>query len=191
VTGSIALALAGFVVLALAAAARAALEKRGRWRAFFTAAARAEVLFVSLLILTLVALGAVQIFLRNFFNSGLMWADPLMRHIVLWLGATGAAYASARVRHISVDALTRVLPAGLRPARRWVVYGATAVAAYLLAIAAARLVIDERAFGEVAFLGVRAWVAQLILPAAFLLITYRTILSILLAHEPAEAGTET
>lgn len=188
--GANALALAGFALLALLAAARAALEKRGRGHAFFAAAGRAEVLFVALLIFTLVALGATQIFLRNFFNSGLLWADPLMRHIVLWLGACGAALASARVRHISVDALTRLLPARLRPARRVIVYGVTAVATWILAVATVRLVISEREFGEVAFFGVRTWVAQLILPGAFALITYRTILSILLGREPAEAGTE-
>jgi C4-dicarboxylate transporter DctQ subunit len=113
-----------------------------------------------------------------------------MRHIVLWLGACGAALASARVRHISVDALTRVLPDRLRPARRTIVYTATAVAAYLLAISTVRLVIDEREFGEIAFLGVRTWVAQLILPAAFALITYRTLLGVFLGREPAEPAEE-
>ncbi len=183
-------ALAGFLLLLALAAGRAALERRGRGVAFFDAAGRAEVLFVALLLLTLVALGATQIFLRNFFNSGLLWADPLMRHIVLWLGACGAALASARVRHISVDALTRVLPARLRPGRRVIVYTATAIAAYLLAISTVRLVIDEREFGEIAFLGVHTWVAQLILPAAFVLIAYRTLLGIFLAREPAETAEE-
>jgi len=156
----------------------------------FVLAGRVEVLFVALLILALVALGATQIFLRNFFNSGLLWADPLMRHIVLWIGACGAALASAHVRHISVDALTRVLPARFRPARRAIVYGATAAAPYILAIATVRLVIDEREFGEIAFLGIHTWMAQLILPAAFGLITYRTLLSILLGREAPETGVE-
>ncbi|HEX5132122.1 MAG TPA: TRAP transporter small permease subunit [Candidatus Krumholzibacteria bacterium] len=184
------LALAGFALLAALAFARAMLERRNRGHAVFAAAGSAEILFIGLLIGTLVVLGAVQIFLRNAFNSGLLWADPLMRHIVLWLGASGAALASARMRHISVDALTRVLPDSFRPARRVVVYLATAVAAYLLAIATVRLVIDERSFGEVAFLGVHTWVLQLILPGAFVLITYRSILALLLGREPAETARE-
>lgn len=188
-TGAAATALAGFVVIAALAAARAALERRGRGNAFFAAAGRLEVLFVALLILALVALGAIQIFLRNFFNSGLLWADPMMRHIVLWLGASGAALASARMRHISVDALTRVLPASLRPLRRTIVYGATSVATYLLVVSTVRLVADEREFGEVAFLGLRTWVLQLILPGAFTLITYRTLVGVMLGREPVESGT--
>ncbi len=185
-----ALALSGFAVLVVLAAVRASLEKRGRAMALFQTAGRIEVFFVALLILTLVVLGAIQIFLRNFFNSGLLWADPMMRHIVLWLGATGAALASARMRHISVDALTRVLPAAVRPARRAIVFGATAVATYLLVIATTRLVIDEREFGEVAFLGLRTWVLQLVLPGAFSLITYRTLLGVMLGREPVESGVE-
>jgi TRAP-type C4-dicarboxylate transport system permease small subunit len=181
-----ALAISGFILLFVLAFARAALEKRGVGGRVFAAAGGAEVLFVSLLIFTLVALGATQIFLRNAFNSGLLWADPMMRHIVLWLGASGAALASARVRHISVDALTRVLPDAMRPARRVIVYGATAIAAYLLVISTMRLVIDERAFGEVAFLGIHTWMLQAILPAAFALITYRTFLAILLGRESSD-----
>jgi TRAP-type C4-dicarboxylate transport system permease small subunit len=190
VSGSALIALAGFVVLAALAAGRAALDRRAGARAVFDAAGRAEVLFIALLLVTLVILGVTQILLRNLFDSGLLWADPLMRHIVLWLGAAGAAFASGRMRHISVDALTRVLPAHLRPARRVIVHTVTAAAAYALAIATVRLVVDERSFGEVAFLGVRTWVLQLILPAAFVLMTYRAMLALLLGREPAEAAVE-
>ena len=184
------IAVAGFVLIAAAAAARAGLERRDRARRLFHLAGRLEVGAVASLLGTLVALGAVQILLRNLFHSGLLWADPLMRHIVLWLGAMGAALASAHMRHITVDALSRLLPASWKPARRLVVYGATAVIAYVLAVATARLVVDERQFGDVAFLGIRTWVTQLILPACFALIAYRSLLAIFLQWEPAEAGAE-
>jgi len=182
--------VAGFALLAALAAVRARLERHAGARALFLAAGRLEIGVVALLLASLVILGAAQIFLRNAFDSGLMWADPVMRHILLWLGAMGAMLAAARMNHITVDALSRILPPSLKPARRWVVYGATAVVAYVLAIAAARLVIDERLYGDVAFLGVRTWVLQLILPAAFFVITYRTLLAIFLGREPAETGVE-
>ena len=180
----------GFVGLVALAAVRAYLERSPSARRVFAAAMHVEVGVVSLMLLTLVFLGCAQILLRNAFNSGWLWADPLMRHIVLWLGALGAALASARLRHISVDALSRVLPATLHGARRLVVYGFTAVAAYALLISTIRLVIDERDFGEVAFLGVRTWVLQLILPIAFGIITYRTALALFLGREPAESALE-
>jgi TRAP-type C4-dicarboxylate transport system permease small subunit len=183
-------AIGGFVLLAALAALRARLDRHAGARAVFAWMGRVEIGFIVLLLAALVIAGAAQILLRNVFHSGLLWADPLMRHIVLWLGAMGATLAAARMNHITVDALSRVLPPRLKPARRAVVYGATAAAAYMLAIAAVRLVIDEREFGDVAFLGIRTWVMQLILPACFFVITYRTLLAIFLAREPAEAGTE-
>jgi C4-dicarboxylate transporter DctQ subunit len=180
----------GFVGLVVLAALRGGLERSPRARRFFAATGRVEIAVVALMLVALVFLGCAQIFLRNAFHSGWLWADPLMRHIVLWLGALGAALASARMRHISVDALSRLLPASALPLRRLIVYGVTAAVAYALTVATVRLVVDERGFGEVAFLGVRTWVLQLILPAAFAIITYRTLLAIFLGRESVESGLE-
>ncbi len=178
----------GFLAIVAMAGLRATLEKSARARRFFDVTMRIEVGVLALMLLALVVLGCAQIVLRNAFNSGILWADPLMRHLVLWLGALGAALASARMRHISVDALSRLLPRSALPTRRAVVYGVTAVAAYMLMIATIRLIVDERSFGDVAFLGVRTWVLQLILPLSFALIAYRTLLAIFLARESDESG---
>lgn len=142
-TKSALLLVLGFVALVALAALRASLERAPRARRFFSITERVEVGVIALMLLALVVLGCTQILLRNVFSSGLLWADPLMRHLVLALGALGAAMASARMRHISVDALSRTLPASLLPLRRLVVYGLTAVVAYALMIAAMRLVADE------------------------------------------------
>jgi len=182
--------IAGFLIVRGLAWVRARLDGHRGMRRAADASHAVELGLVALLLGTLVVLGAAQIFLRNAFNSGLLWADPLMRHIVLWLGALGAALASARMNHITVDALSRVMPPRFKPARRFVVYGATAIASWVLTIAATRLVRDERSYGEMAFLGVQTWVLQLILPAAFAIVTYRSLLAILLAREPAELGED-
>lgn len=184
------LVAAVFAVLIMLAALRARLDRNDGARRIFDFFWRIEIAFVVVLVASLVVLGTTQIVLRNVLHSGLLWADPLMRHVVLYLGAVGAMIAAARMNHITVDVVSRVLPARLKPARRAVVYGATAIASYLLAIAAARLVIDERTYGEVAFLGIPVWVVQLILPIAFAVITYRTVLAIFLGREQAEAGAD-
>ncbi len=189
-TAPAALIVLGFVALAVLAGLRAGLERSARARDFFALTTRVETGFIAAMLLTLIVLGCAQILLRNAFHSGLLWADPLMRHLVLGLGAFGAALASARMRHISVDALSRLLPASLLPLRRLVVFGVTAVAAYVLMVAAMRLVADERSFGEVAFLGVRTWVLQLVLPIAFAMITYRSLLTVFLGRESVESGLE-
>lgn len=185
-----ALVAAGFVVLVALAFLRARLDRNTGARAVFDFFWRLEIAFIALLLASLVVLGTTQIVMRNVMHSGLLWADPFMRHAVLYLGAVGAMIASARMNHITVDVMSRIIPAQYKPARRWVVYGATSIACWLLAIAAVRLVIDERSYHEVAFLGIQTWVLELILPFAFTVITYRMLLAIFLAREPAEAGAD-
>ena len=180
----------GFVGLVVLAGLRAALERSQHARRFFAATVWFEIGALAAMLAALIFLGCAQILLRNAFNSGWLWADPLMRHLVLWLGALGAALASARMRHISVDALSRLLPPNLLPLRRFIVYGLTAIAAYALLISTVRLVANERGFGEVAFLGIRTWMLQLVLPVAFGIITYRTLLAIFLGRESVESGLE-
>ena len=182
---------AGFVILVALAGLRAWLEHRQRATGYFAAMARVEIGFIALMLLSLVGLGCVQILLRNAFHSGLIWADPLMRHLVLWLGAFGAALASARMRHISVDALSRLLPERFHPLRRFIVYGITAIAGYLLVVATVRLVLDERQYPEVAFLGIQTWMLEAVLPIAFAIITYRTLVGLFLGRESAETQIET
>ena len=57
----------------------------------------------------MVVLSFAQVVLRNVFSTGFIWADPLVRHMVLWVGFLGAAIATHEERHISIDALTRFL----------------------------------------------------------------------------------
>ena len=170
----------GISILALV---RAYLDKKPGWRAFFGFLGRVEVAIIALLLASLIFFGCLQIFLRNVFHSGIIWADPLMRHIVLWLGCLGGVMATARIRHISIDVFTRFLPAPLQPFRDKIVYFATAVAASVLGLAALKLVIDEKEFGEKAFLNLDVWMLQLILPIAFFLITYRSLLNIFLSRK--------
>jgi C4-dicarboxylate transporter DctQ subunit len=162
---------------------RASLHRRGRLVAFFRILQRLEEGVIALLLGSLVVLGTAQIVLRNFFHSGLLWADPLMRHVVLWLGCLGAAAATSEVRQIHIDVFTRLLPERARPARRAVVYTATAAAAFALGVAALRLVIDERAFGDVAFGGLPIWVLQTVLPFSLFLISYRSLFTMLIGRE--------
>jgi C4-dicarboxylate transporter DctQ subunit len=178
------------LVVAALAAVRARLDRHRRARRTFDFLGGVEVAAIALLLALLIALGVLQIVLRNTVHTGLIWADPLMRHAVLWLGCLGAALATARLRHINIDVFTRLLSGRALVVRDAVVHGVTAVAAFILGIAALRLVIDERAFGEVAFLGVPTWVLQTVLPFAFLLISYRSLVNLLLQRRAA-LGDET
>lgn len=171
------------IAIILAAVARAVLSRKSLLTGFFDFLGRLEVAIISVLLAALVFFGCIQIVLRNFLHSGIVWADPLMRHIVLWLGCLGGVMATARVRHINIDILTRALPKGIRPLRDRIIHFATAATCATIGIAALKLVADEKEFGTTAFLGVQSWVLQLILPIAFFLVAYRSLTNMLLLPE--------
>ncbi len=181
------------VTIVVLAAGRALLIKRKKLEGVFKALGLVEVSILGLLLGTLIVLGGLQIVLRNIFHSGLLWADPLMRHIVLWLGCLGAALATTTARHINIDVFSRILPDPVKPWRRSLVYGATAIATFILGVAAWRLVIDEKSYGDIAFNSVPVWTLQLILPIAFFMISYRSIVNLFigLEAEPLEGQEET
>jgi TRAP-type C4-dicarboxylate transport system permease small subunit len=50
-------------------------------------------------------------------------------------------------------------------------------------MAALRLVVDEKEFGEQAFLNIDVWMLQMIIPVAFFLIAYRSFLNVFLGRK--------
>ena len=172
-----------FAGIAIFARIRASLDSRPGARRFFEFFGRIEVGSIATLLAALIILGCLQIVLRNFINRGILWADPLMRHIVLWLGCLGGAVATTKVRHITIDVLSRYLTGRLEAWRDRIVYFATAVATSILGFASLGLVIQEREYGDEAFLSIETWMLQTILPFAFFLITYRSLLNLLLQRK--------
>src|SRR5210317_1478133 len=69
-----------------------------------------EEAFLCLLLSSMILLACVQIFLRFFFSGGFAWADPLLRYMVLWAGLFGAAVATKKGKHISIDIISHLLP---------------------------------------------------------------------------------
>lgn len=180
------------VALVALAGCRALLIRHGKLERLFSALGWVEVSILGLMLGTLIVLGGFQIVLRNFFHGGVLWADPLMRHIVLWLGCLGAALATTSARHINIDIFSRLLPEGIKPLQRSAVFGATALATFTLGMAAWRLVVDERSYGDIAFASVPVWVLQLVLPVAFFMISYRSLVNLFIGFEPEklEEGLE-
>ena len=75
---------------------------------------RAGSLFETILLVTflssmmLIAVG--QIVLRELFSTGFVWADELIKLMVLWLAMVGSIAAARENRHIRIDALSHILP---------------------------------------------------------------------------------
>jgi len=64
-----------------------------------------SLLVLMLAVITLLAF--LQVILRNVFSEGILWADPLLRHMVLWMGFLGASLATQKEKHITIDLMTR------------------------------------------------------------------------------------
>lgn len=134
---------------------------------------RLEEGFLVLLMGAMVLLAFTQIILRNFFSTALFWADPLIRHLVLWTSFLGALIATRREKHIKIDVLLRFLS----PAKRRLIEGLTeffsALVCGLLTWISLRFIGDESAYGGREFLDIPTWKLQLIFPLTFGLMALR------------------
>lgn len=129
-----------------------------------------------LLLGSMVLLAGAQIVLRNLFDGAILWADPLLRVSVLWVGMIGAMVATRNDRQISIDAVSRFLPDLWKARVRIVTDLFTAVVSAIVAWSAYRLMIDDRAAGGLAIAKVPVWVCESILPVAFAVIALRYLL---------------
>ncbi|MGA7874032.1 MAG: TRAP transporter small permease subunit [Desulfoferrobacter sp.] len=71
---------------------------------------RIEKWVLVLLLGFLIGFSLLQIILRNFFSTGFVWGDTVLRHAVLWISLLGAGRATAEDRHIRIDLMPRLLP---------------------------------------------------------------------------------
>lgn len=134
---------------------------------------------VALLLTIMIVLAATQILLRNLFDLGLAWADPLLRLLVLWVGLAGAMVATRSNKHIRIDALSRWLPPGVRCLSDRLTQLFAALVCGMLAWHSARFVWHEAQDGLLLFDALPAWVAELILPLGFGVMTLRFLLQTL------------
>lgn len=138
----------------------------------------------------LVIFSFFQVFLRNFFDSGILWGDVFLRHMVLWVGFVGASLATREGKHINIDILTRVTPQRFLPAIRVVVNLVTAAICLVLANAARAFLNLEIENNTILFNNVPAWYFQVIIPAGFTVIALRFLLKVFEHFFPrAEADT--
>lgn len=121
----------------------------------------------------LIGVAGAQIVLRNLFDSALLWADPLLRVAVLWVGMVGAMVATRGDRQITIDVVSRFLPDRWRAGIRVLTDLFTAAVAAAVAWSALRLVLGDREAGGLAIAFVPVWVCEAILPVAFAVISLR------------------
>jgi len=158
----------------LALGAGSALAERFRpGRILAAVAYRTLTLLIAALLLSMVGLSALQILLRNLFDEGLPWIDPLLRHLVLVLALAGALVATAGKRHVQINVLGRLLKGRAARIGGAAVAVVSAVICTWLGHASLTFLSEELAFGETVFLGLPAWVVALLFPTAFLAMAFQ------------------
>ncbi len=126
----------------------------------------------------MVILSFLQVVLRNFFDTGLLWGDIFLRHLVLWVGFVGASLATRQEKHINIDIFNRIIPKKFIPPVKIIVDLISLVICIILAKASYEFMIMEKEAGTTVFNNVRSWIIGIILPAGFGLIAVRFILKI-------------
>ena len=139
---------------------------------------RAEDWLLAILVLLLVGLAGTQIVLRVFFETGLAWADTFSRTLVLWTGMLGALAAVRDDKHIALDVLQRFLSPRVQHIARIATLGfaallCAAMAWYGIGLVAIDYAEGIQTSGGSLAGGLRACLAESILPAAFALMALR------------------
>jgi TRAP-type C4-dicarboxylate transport system permease small subunit len=127
----------------------------------------------------MVVLAVLQIVLRELFSTGFLWADELVKLTVLWLAMVGSIAATRDNRHIRIDVLSHLLSPALVAVTRMIVDLFAAAVCGAIAWQAWRYLGLEIEFEDTVLIDTPAWIAHVILPLAFALISYRFLVLVL------------
>ncbi|HVT32517.1 MAG TPA: TRAP transporter small permease subunit [Rhodanobacteraceae bacterium] len=133
---------------------------------------RIETAIIAVLVLAMVVLAGAQILLRNLFETGFAWADPLLRAMVLWAAMLGALAAARDDKHIGLDLLTHFLRGRARRIARTIALLFAALLSAAMAWYGGRLVALDFDGGQPVG-AIPGWVVELILPVGFGLLALR------------------
>jgi TRAP-type C4-dicarboxylate transport system permease small subunit len=128
------------------------------------------------LLSSMIVLAAYQVIARNFFDTGILWGDALVRVLVLWVTFIGATIASRDDEHIKIDLLTRYT--GVRSSL-WLGRFRSLFTAFIAGVFAwysYQFVLLDYEDGIIAFASVPAWVCEVVMPFGAALICLRYLI---------------
>lgn len=129
---------------------------------------------IAVLVLAMVVLAGAQIVLRNFFDTGLAWADPLLRAMVLWAAMLGALAAARDDKHIGLDVLAHFVHGKVRRAiQALTLLFAAAIAGSMAWYGWGLVLLDFGGSGTIA--GIPNWMIEAIIPVGFGLLALRFV----------------
>jgi TRAP-type C4-dicarboxylate transport system permease small subunit len=142
---------------------------------------KSEKFLIIAFVFFMVTLSFLQVVLRLFFNYGIVWLDPVLRHMVLWSGFLGAILASRYSKHFALDIAFKPHSEKLRKASVFVANGFTLAISLLLFYAAYKFIRDEALAESIAFYAgkfeIKTAFAEIIVPITFLLMAFHTFIN--------------
>lgn len=131
-------------------------------------------------------LTVLNIVLR-WFNSNLLWIDPLVRHLVLMSAFLGGVIATGKDTHIRIDLTAKLLEKINRPSiTSWAhrgIYIITMIATVALTYAGMTFTKMEMEYGKIAFLNLHSGFLTAIIPCGMALIFLRYLFKFLLSFQ--------
>ena len=127
-------------------------------------------------ITAVVVLSAVQIILRNLFESGVAWISPLLGVLILWVGLLGALMATRQRAHIKINVLSSFLPEKINVFLQLVVSLFSAFILFVISYFSIEFIKLDLNSSTLAFGNVPVWVTETIIPVSFALMGIRFLI---------------
>jgi TRAP-type C4-dicarboxylate transport system permease small subunit len=130
-----------------------------------------------ILVMGMLGLSITQIFLRNFFEFGLVWAEAAIRLMVLWATMIGSMIAARSSQHLRIDLLERYSHTRYKKAITALMQLLTALLCLSLVYYSCLFIGYEYVDGTTAFANIPSWIFMSIIPVCFLVMGLRYLIS--------------
>ncbi len=131
-----------------------------------------ETFLLGLSLSIMLIFSVLQVFLRNFFDSGIEWGDIVTRHSVLFVLFFGASITTRQKGHLCMDFAEKILPKKSKPFLEALITTFAMVITAFLFVSAYKFTRDEKLMGDILFLNIPSWVIISIMPVGFGLIFF-------------------
>lgn len=133
---------------------------------------------VIILLASILLFAITQVILRNFFDSGIVWGENLLRVLVLWLGLSGAIIATRQRKQIRVDVLSQFLPEKYKNNIKRLNLLFTAIVCLIVSYYSFEFTLLEYEAASLAFEKVPSWITIIIIPVSFLMMSIKYLIQI-------------
>ena len=124
-----------------------------------------------------VLFSVMQLVMRLFFNSGFIWADELIKMLVLWATLVASISASRENKHLKIDLISNLIASQYSMLLQAFNALITSCICIVISVHAFRFVDLTFSFDEKVLIIIPAWIAYSIIPIAFSLMSFRYLIA--------------